>query len=278
VSFLSRGPHLQAIRERGLRLLTEEGGELLCRPGLVTDDLAETPQPDLCLLCVKAYDLAEVLERLAPRLREGTAIIPLLNGVDIYDRVVRACPQAVVLPACAYVSVNIEAPGIVRQRGQEGTILLGPDPRRRGHDASAVRALLAEAQIRHTWSEDPCPGIWQKFLFIAAFGLVTAWSRKSLGEVLADRELTALVREIMAEILAIARAGSVRLPADAADQALEKARSFPAETRTSYQRDVEAGRRNEGELFGGTILRLGSELGIPVAVTRRLHQQIPEPG
>jgi 2-dehydropantoate 2-reductase len=278
VSFLARGPHGDAIRSGGLRLQTAQGEELLCRPDLVTDDPAELPAPDLCLLCVKAYDLPAVLEPLAPRLPEHAAILPLLNGVDIYDRVLRLCPQGLVLPACAYVSANIEAPGIVRQRGQEGTILLGPDPRRPGHDAPVVRALLSEAKIRHIWSGDPFPGIWQKYLFIAAFGIVTAWSGKSMGEVLADRELTGLVREIMAEVLALARARNVRLPAEAAEQVLEKARSFPPETRTSYQRDVEAGGRNEGELFGGTILRLGRELGIPVPVTEGLHLQIPGPG
>lgn len=274
VSFLARGPHGEAIRRHGLRLRTAEAGEVLCRPHLVTDDPAELPPPDLCLLCVKGYDLGGVLRRLAPRVRKHTVFLPLLNGVDIYDRVLGVSPEAGVLPACAYVSVHIEEPGVVRQAGQEGTILFGPDPRQAGRDASEVRSLLSQAQIRHTWSEDPLPAIWQKYLFIAAFGLVTAWSGRSMGEALADPNLSGLVRQIMGEVQALAAVRGVRLPADAAEQALQKARSFPPETRTSYQRDVEAGRRNEGDLFGGTILRLGRELGVAVPVTGRLHGEI----
>ena len=288
ISFLARGAHLEAIRGRGLSLHTQ-GGELSCRPDLATDDPREVPPPDLCLLCVKGYDLPAVLESLAPRLRDSSVILPLLNGVDIHERVVRVCGHTIVLPACAYVSANIQSPGIVVQRGQEGTILLGPDPRKPepySHPgtrppsgdgrAAALRGLLSEAGIAHTWSPDPRAGIWQKYLFIASFGIVTAWSRKSMGEVLADQELTALVRAIMGEIAALARARQVPLPEGAVGQALAKARSFPGETRTSYQRDVEAGGRNEGELFGGTIQRLGRELGVQVPVASRLHGEIPE--
>ncbi|RKX84824.1 MAG: hypothetical protein DRP57_05105, partial [Spirochaetes bacterium] len=43
-------------------------------------------------------------------------------------------------------------------------------------------------------------------------------------------------------------------------------------TKTSYQRDMEIpGKQNEGELFGGTILRLGKELGIRTPVTASLY-------
>jgi 2-dehydropantoate 2-reductase len=55
---------------------------------------------------------------------------------------------------------------------------------------------------------------------------------------------------------------------------LEKAENFPFEIKTSYQRDVEKQARNEGDLFGGTILRMGRELGVPTPITHRLYREI----
>jgi len=60
------------------------------------------------------------------------------------------------------------------------------------------------------------------------------------------------------------------------ESSLKKAENFPFETKTSYQRDVEGRRRNEGDLFGGTVMRLGRELGVPTPVTERLYRKIEE--
>jgi 2-dehydropantoate 2-reductase len=57
----------------------------------------------------------------------------------------------------------------------------------------------------------------------------------------------------------------------------EKTKSFPFEARTSYQRDIESKKgKNEGELFGGTIIRLGERLGVPTPRTIELYKMVNE--
>jgi 2-dehydropantoate 2-reductase len=81
----------------------------------------------------------------------------------------------------------------------------------------------------------------------------------------------------MGEIYAIATARGVQLPEHVISQQLAVAARFPYETKTSYQRDVESkGRVNEGDLYGGTILRQGAELGIPTPVTRSVYSAIQD--
>jgi 2-dehydropantoate 2-reductase len=58
------------------------------------------------------------------------------------------------------------------------------------------------------------------------------------------------------------------------EASVKKAENFPYETKTSYQRDVEKGGRNEGDLFGGAIVRLGQELGVATPVTEKLYSDI----
>ncbi len=79
----------------------------------------------------------------------------------------------------------------------------------------------------------------------------------------------------MTEIAAIAHKKGVKLPEDIVEKSVNKAGNFSFEAKTSYQRDVEAkGRRNEGDLFGGTIVKMGKKYGVPTPVTERVYGEI----
>lgn len=198
-----------------------------------------------------------------------------MNGVDIYERVRAILKTGIVLPACAYMGTHIEKPGTVTQRGAPGIILCGKDPALKDFNPEPLIALFKNANIKFNWIDNPFPAIWEKFIFIAAFGLVTTYSEKTHGEVAADSELCGLSRSIMAEIAAIARRKGVGLPGGVVETSIAKANNFPFETKTSYQRDIEAkGRLNEGDIFGGTITRMGKETGVPTPVTKSIYKKI----
>src|SRR5690242_7951795 len=82
VAFVARGEHLRAIQKSGLQLNSESDGELIWRPSLATEDCRDLGQVDLCLICVKEFDLPGAVARLAPLVCENTILLPLLNGVD----------------------------------------------------------------------------------------------------------------------------------------------------------------------------------------------------
>ncbi|MBU4055655.1 MAG: 2-dehydropantoate 2-reductase, partial [Proteobacteria bacterium] len=126
---------------------------------------------------------------------------------------------------------------------------------------------------------DPFPAIWEKFMFIAAYGLVTAQTGKTVGEVLKDEESKACIQGIMGEIASIAKRKEIELPENIIAESMAKGKQFPFSTKTSYQRDVEQpGRKNEGDLFGGAILRQGRVLGIPTPVTESIYSKIQNKG
>ena len=52
---------------------------------------------------------------------------------------------------------------------------------------------------------------------------------------------------------------------------IEFCKDYP-DVKPSYARDVEKGRATEDDLFGGTIIRLGRELGIPTPMTSSLYK------
>jgi 2-dehydropantoate 2-reductase len=274
VYFIARGEHLRAIRQRGIQVVTP-ARTVTGNPTLATADISEIPSPDLILLCVKAYDLDEAVESISRVIRENTTVIPLLNGIDIYTRIREKLKTGVVLPACLYVGTHIVKPGVIAQNGGGGMIICGGDPAHPEFNGETVKSFFKDTGIPFTWLSDPFPSIWEKYMFISAFGLVTASTGASLGQVMENPVLKEQVRSVMGEIAAIASKKSIVLPENIIELSLRKASNFPYDAMTSYQRDVAiSGKPNEGELYGGTIVREGACLGIPTPVSAQLYQKI----
>ncbi len=272
LSFIARGAHLEAIKAKGLRFRSPEGVESVVRPTIAASDPATVGIVDLVFLCVKGYDLESACRALAPSVGPKTVIVPLLNGADIHQRVRAILRVGIVLPAGIYISSSVAEPGLVVHAGGKGNLFIGREPGGSSFDPSLLRSVLTATGIPYEWLEDPRAAVWTKYLFIASYGLVTGMSGKTIGGVLTDEELSALVRGIQDEIAAIAKAEGVALAADAAAAAFEKGKGFPPATKTSYQRDLEVpGKPNEGDLFGGTILALGRKHGIPTPMTEKAY-------
>ncbi len=278
VFFVARNKHLEAINKNGLILSTVDEGEMICRPTLSTDNIDELPELDLCLLCVKSYDLDKVLESLNAKIKPQTQIIPLLNGVDIYERIRTVISQGIVYPACVYVGTHIESYGKVVQNGGSCTILFGKDPAHPEAFPQIIFDLFNAASIKHQWCDNnPYSEIWSKYIFIAAYGMVTAGENKTVGEVLESDELRPLVLGIMNEIVAIGKKQEVSLPDTIIADSLNKASNFPYETRTSFQRDFEQmDKSDERELYGNTIIRLGERVGVQTPITRQIQNKLDQ--
>ena len=272
--FIARGAHLEAIKRDGIRVVSPDR-TLVGKPNQATDDIAQIPDPDLILICVKSYDLDNVVKYIEPKVKETTIIIPLLNGANIYDRIRAHLSTGIVLPACVFVGAHIEKPGVILQNGGDGRILFGKDPRHNTFDPHTVISAFSDFGITCQWNENPFPAIWSKYIFIASFGLVTVYTGKCLGEIMEDTTAKKYVHEIMQEIFTIAQAKGITLPSDIIERSIYKAKDFPYDTKTSYQRDVELkGKINEGDLYGGTIIEEGKSSGIPTPVTGLIYSEI----
>ena len=271
VYFIARGRHLDAIRQKGLSVKTSSEGDWICHPTLATDNFSDLPMLDVCLVCVKAYDLPNVARALQSCVSKATAIIPLLNGIDIYERMRAGLNAARIFPGCTYIGVHIAAPGEIAQRGGDCRILFGEDPQAPGIKPQAVFELFEQSGIGYEWMEDVSSALWRKYIFIASLGMVMASFDKTLGQVMEMPRLSEYVLSVMEEITTLGRKKGMNLPADIVAASYELARNFAYKTKTSFQRDFEqADKPDERDLFTGTILRLGKRLGIETPVTKEL--------
>lgn len=275
VHFIARGDHLAAIQCDGLHVNTSDEGDWVCQPESVSDNFEALPTLDVCLLCVKSYDLNDVLFHLSNRITDNTMILPLLNGMDIYERIRGVITNACVFPACVYVGTHIEAPGRVTQRGGACTIHFGRDPNKPDYVPNTIFELFDKSTIKYEWHNNDYTEIWRKFIFIASFGLVTAVYGKTIGEVLDTPELSDQTASVIREIVAVSRRKGIELSSSVVDNALWKGRDFPHETKTSFQRDFERGDKlDERDLFGGSIVRMAAQYGIDVPMTIHLYDKL----
>lgn len=274
VFFVARGKHLGAIRKNGLIVKSPEFGAITCKPTLATERISELPPIDFFLIAVKGYDLMEAAASMENHVKRSTMILAPLNGADIQERLRAKIHTGRILPSCVYISSYIEEPGVVLT-GKPGKIIFGRDPAYPDDTPHELFSLFQKASIDYEWKEDVNPAIWEKYIFIASFSLISAHSNRTLDEILEEPSLRKEVIGIMNEINSIALKKKIQLPDGIVDLSLKKAMMFPPGTQTSLQRDISQKKgETELELFGGTILHLGKELGIPTPTTRKIYQKL----
>lgn len=273
VFFIARNEHLSKIKENGL-LLESVAGSFNCVPTLATDDPELLPVLDVILLCVKGYDLENAIISLQSKITDKTIILPLLNGIDIYERVKKIVPHAVVLPACVFIGAHIEKPGHVIQDGGSCTIIFGSDPINDTSPA-VLTEIFDRSNIKYLFTPEATAEIWKKYIFIAPFSLVCAYYDKTMGEVLDDTQAKVYLESIIKEIYSLATAIGISLPESIIADSIEKGRGFSYKTKTSFHRDYEdIKKKDEREIFGKAIIDLGKKLNIETPITSVIYEAL----
>ncbi|MBI2468735.1 MAG: 2-dehydropantoate 2-reductase [Candidatus Rokubacteria bacterium] len=257
VTFVARARTLDALRTRGIAVRSRVAGDFELRVQ-ATDDPRDVGPVDLVLFCVKAYDVDAAAPTLPPLVGADTAVLAVQNGVDHVDRLGRVVGPEHVLGGVSYVYATAEAPGVVVHGG--GTRLLvgelagGPSLR-----AERLAAMFQQAGIAAELHHDIRVALWEKFTVVCAASGMTALTRLPVGPIMACPESAALVRGLMEEAVAVARAMGVALAADRVPRLFDVLAVFEPSARASQHYDLVDGRRLELESLNGTAVRLGRE-------------------
>lgn len=269
VSFIARGAHLAAIRGSGLTV-EREGRPTLSFRALATDDPAEIGPVDLVLFTPKAFDLEDAAARTRPLLRDDTVVLPLVNGLDVVERLAAVVGRERVLAGICHIQSRIIEPGVIRQSGPLTRIALGEPGGGLSPRAEAVARLLQDAGIHAVASPRMRYELWRKFYFLDPWASVCALTSSPLGPICRDPDTRAVLAACIEEAHALARAEGVDGLRSAGDllAALER---LPADTAPSLLHALENGGRLEIETFPGAVIRLGRRLGVPTPVHQFIY-------
>src|SRR6266496_2821322 len=152
VSFVARGAHLAAMRERGLTIESEPQGDIHLPKVRVTDDPAALGRADIVILSVKLWDTEAAAKRIRPLVGPGTGVLSLQNGVVKDDLLRREFGDAAVMGGVGYVATTISTPGVIRQTGTMQRAILGEYDGRKSARTSASWRNVARADFRPSYS------------------------------------------------------------------------------------------------------------------------------
>jgi len=296
VCIVARGPHLAAIRERGLEL--RSGGSVITARPRAAANPAELGPQDYLVLTLKAHSLAAALPQLQPLIGPATTIVAAVNGVPWWytyglpapfgDRRVESVdpdgalweglPPAQALGCIIYPAAEIVAPGVIEHQYGDRFCLGEPDGSR-SERASVLSALLIGAGLKAPVRPRIRDEIWVKLWGNMALNPLSALTLATLDRILADPGTRAICRAMMLEGQAVAERLGVRL-AIAIDQRLAGAEEV-GRHRTSMLQDLERGRPLEIEALLGAVVELAGWVEVPVPISEtvlalvRLRAQDP---
>src|SRR4029077_18205859 len=81
VTFIARGPNLEAIRLHGMRVTLEDGREVTARGARATASLVEAGPHDVVLLTVKAHQVTAIAHDLARLFHERSSLVTMQTGI-----------------------------------------------------------------------------------------------------------------------------------------------------------------------------------------------------
>lgn len=278
VTLIARGPHLEAMRKNGLRLIGADD-DFTVHP-LCTDDPAEAGPQDYVIVTLKAHSVPAVAERMKPLLGPDTAVVPAVNGVPWWyfhklegpwegTRVETVDPGGAqwthigperVIGCVVYPAAEVIEPGVVRHIALD-RVPLGELDGTRSERAQALSKALIEAGVKAPVRPRIRDDVWIKLWGNCAFNPVSVLTGGTLGEIAHDPATRAVVRAMMVEAQAIGEKLGARFPIDV-ERRIEGAAEV-GDHKSSTLQDFERGRPMEIDALVAAVAELGRLVDIP---------------
>lgn len=272
VTVIDRGAHLATIRSHGLRLIGDDGSEVLADVRAL-ETAANAGQQDLVILAVKAHTLETIAPDVAALTGPETIYLTTQNGLPWwyfhkhggpYDglRIANLDPDGILaqhidpdrITGCVvYPAAALVAPGVIRH--VEGDRF--PIGELDGTQSSRIDRLahtLTAAGLKSRVLDDIRSEIWLKVWGNLSFNPISALTHATLSDIATFPETRLLATTMMSEAQDVAAKLGITFR-HTIEKRIAGAQAVGAH-KTSMLQDVEAGRRLETEALIGSILEL----------------------
>jgi 2-dehydropantoate 2-reductase len=264
VTLIARAQHVEAVRRSGLRLETKAFDANI--PMRAAEEASAIRGAKLVLFSVKSPDTERAGSALAPHLEPDAVLLTLQNGVDNAERLAAVLGREVV-PAVVYVAVEMAGPGHVRHHGRR-ELLIGRSARR--PDASVrIATAFGAAGIPVEVSDNVIGALWAKLIVNCAYNALSAIAQLPYGRLVQGEGVPAVMRDVVDECLAVARAAGVDVPGDLLRAVPQIAETMPGQFSSTAQ-DLSRGKPTEIDHLNGFVVRKGEALGVPTPSNRLL--------
>ena len=260
--------HLEAIRNKGLRLETDTGDCLVntlrvCRPEKATE------QPDLLIVFTKALHTNAALTGVQHLLTKDVYVLSLQNGLGNVEAIAQNVSREQILIGVTTWPADMVEPGHVHSHGEGMVRLMTADGSVRPI-VMKVAETLSAAGLRCSADPTVWAAIWEKVAFNAALNSICAVSGctvDQLGTVPDGEELT---YSVVYEVLSVARRLGIIVDEARCKNNVATAIAQHRGHKPSMLQDIQAGRRTEIESINGAVVTAAHQLDIAVPHTATL--------
>jgi 2-dehydropantoate 2-reductase len=264
VVLIGRPQHVEAILHQGLRLETQTFDEHI-RVSASTEANA-VQRAQVVLFCVKSTDTESGAAAIKPHLAPDAVVLSMQNGVENADRLRALLPQEVIA-AAVYVGTEMAGPGHVRHHGRGELII------ERSKASDDIAHTLITAGVPTEISDNVRGALWVKLVTNCAYNALSAITQLPYGRLAKGEGMTVVLRDLVAECVAVAKADGVTLPGDV-NAAVRKIAETAAGQYASIAQDLARGKRSEIDHLNGFIVRRGEALGVATSANRLLHATV----
>ena len=258
VTLIGRPLHVEAFRKSGLHFEGLNFDEHVAVEA--STDAAAVRGARLVLFCVKSTDTGQAAAQIAPHLDPEAVVVNLQNGVDNAERIQARVSQAVVA-ACVYVATEMAGPGHLKHHGR-GDLVIGPDEQ--------VKAWFESAGVPTVISDNIAGELWAKLVVNCAYNALSAITQLPYGKMIEGPGARDVMRDVVAETLAVAQASGVSMAPGMLDRTYKIAEAMPTQFSSTAQ-DLARGKPTEIDHLNGYVVRRGEALGVPTPANRALH-------
>ncbi len=271
VTFVARGAHLEAIREHGLCMLSEDGSRRFLQVDAVERPADAGATFDLVVFAVKAYDTQSAAELLVPAVGEETAVLTLQNGIDSVPMLSSVLGAEHVIGGATWLTAHIAEPGVIEYQAALVRAAIGEPGGGISDRVEAIAEALRGCGIETEVSDDINRILWSKIVLLSVHGGMSAACQLPLGDILSTEGMEDVYRKMFDEAASVGRALGVDLPASTSDDLVALLQSAPADNTTSLQVDFGHQRRVELEYLTGAVVRRGRDAGVPTPALEAIY-------
>jgi len=287
VSVIARGPHLAAIKSRGMKLI-EENDEFVAENLTATEFVGELGPMDVVLLALKAHQIAPIVNDMSVLLGPNTVIVTLQNGIpwwyfqnfdgEYANRVVETVDPGGLLfksidpdrliGCIAYPAATISKPGVI-QHIEGNRFPVGELSGMKTERVQMVSDLFTESGFKSRILDDIRSEIWLKLWGNLTFNPISALSHSTLVDICQFP----LTRQLAATMMTEAQTVGERLGAHfriPMEKRIAGAESV-GKHKTSMLQDVEAGKPMEIESMLGAVIELAEVTGVQTPTLKAIY-------
>ena len=240
---------------------------------IITPDEKGDPA-DLILIGVKGYGLDQAIEDIRNQVGEETLIISLLNGVDSEEKLINSFGEKHVLYGYMRMSVVMKD-GKADFDPYWGKIHFGEKMNKEYSErVLAVKEVFDKADIPYEIDEDMLKGIWFKFMCNIGENMTCALLGIPFGGFQVSDHANWVRIEAMKEVAAIAQKKGISIGKEEIEMQNKTILTIPYPNKPSTLQDLEAFKHTEIDMFAGTVIQMGRELGIPTPICEMFYHGI----